>query len=952
MRIYLQLIILAVWLHFAAWGQEKKVLTHNDYDHWKTLTGLEISNDGGHVLYLANPQNQDGDLIIKNIMNGSETVIPRGAKAAFAKDNSFSVFHIEPPRVLVRQAKVEKKKKEEMPKDSLGVFVTGTREILKYDDVLSYQLPRESSPWLAFAIDFSKIIEELEDKEESPLDTLPPVPGLPEEETDTIVKEPKKEKIKQLVIKNPSAGKKHVFDYVEHYQISENGKSVIFSQEIKNEKSKKDTLSLKKLFVFDTANESLKMLDSLWGDFKQLSVSKNGDLYAWLFSADTAKTKVYDLYIHQTGRRARTHSIHAHSDNMPEGFAVSEHQQPSFSDDGRSIFFGVAPMPEEEKKDTLLDEEKYKLDIWHWQDPLLQSQQKANLQREQKRNFDAVYHLSDSRLVSLADADMPDVRRDRYNNAEKFMGLSNVPYQIEISWLGSPPQDVFLVDAKTGNRSLVLERHLGNVMFSVQGDFILYYDPEGKNWMCYSVKENIHTDLTGSLRVAFYNEENDVPAFSRPHGVAGWGEKDSFVLLYDRYDIWKVDPRGRVQPVNITGGYGRQNNIRFRYQNLDPDEYHIPTDEIILSAFNFQNKQDGFYSLNMKTLQLNRLIVEDANFAQLQKAKNSNSFIWTRSTFNEFPDLWTGNADFTERTRISDINPQQSEYLWGSVSLVEWQDFRNDTLQGLLYLPENFDPEMRYPMIVYFYERSSDGLHRYWIPSPSRSIINPSYCASNGYIVFVPDITYREGFPGQSAYNAIMSGTKAMVERYPFIDRYRMGLQGQSWGGYQIAYLVTQTNMFRAAMAGAPVSNMVSAYGGIRWSTGLSRQFQYEQTQSRIGGTLWEKPFHYIENSPVFFADKIETPLLMMHNDNDGAVPWYQGIELFVAMRRLGKPVWMLVYNGEEHNLMQWPNRMDLSIRMYQFFDHYLKDKPAPQWLLHGRPYIEKEKTDAYELVE
>lgn len=251
-------------------------------------------------------------------------------------------------------------------------------------------------------------------------------------------------------------------------------------------------------------------------------------------------------------------------------------------------------------------------------------------------------------------------------------------------------------------------------------------------------------------------------------------------------------------------------------------------------------------------------------------------------------------------------------------------------------------------MIVYFYERSSDGLYRHRIPSPSRSIINPSYCVSNGYIVFVPDIVYTTGFPGQNAYDAIVSGTQSMLERYDFIDREKLALQGQSWGGYQIAYLVTQTNMFAAAMAGAPVSNMVSAYGGIRWGSGMSRQFQYEKTQSRLGGTLWEKPFRYIENSPVFFADKVQTPLLMMHNDADGAVPWYQGIEMFMALRRLDKPVWMLVYNNEEHNLTRWPNRMDLDKRMYQFFDYYLKDAPAPAWIEEGRSFIDKEKTDAY----
>ena len=238
------------------------------------------------------------------------------------------------------------------------------------------------------------------------------------------------------------------------------------------------------------------------------------------------------------------------------------------------------------------------------------------------------------------------------------------------------------------------------------------------------------------------------------------------------------------------------------------------------------------------------------------------------------------------------------------------------------------------------------------IPSPSRSIINIPWCTSNGYVVFVPDIIYQVGYPGQSAYDAIVSGTMAMTERYPFIDKDNMGLQGQSWGGYQVAWLITQTNMFDAAMAGAPVSNMTSAYGGIRWGSGMSRMFQYERTQSRIGGTLWEKEDLYIENSPLFHVPRIETPVLIMHNDNDGAVPWYQGIEYFVALRRLQKPSWMLTYNNEQHNLTKWPNRIDLSIRMMQFFDHYLKDQPMPEWMKEGVPAIEKGEMNGYELLQ
>jgi dipeptidyl aminopeptidase/acylaminoacyl peptidase len=303
-----------------------------------------------------------------------------------------------------------------------------------------------------------------------------------------------------------------------------------------------------------------------------------------------------------------------------------------------------------------------------------------------------------------------------------------------------------------------------------------------------------------------------------------------------------------------------------------------------------------------------------------------------------------------KRERISDANPQQENFIWPKVQMVEWTSFSGEKLKGLLYVPENLDPGKKYPMMVYFYERNAENIYRHQHPAPSRSTINKPLYTSNGYVVFVPDITYKEGYPGQSAYNAIVSGTQHVINTFPFIDEKRMALQGQSWGGYQIAYLITQTDLYAAAMAGAPVSNMTSAYGGIRWQTGLSRMFQYEQTQSRIGGTLWDKPLHYIENSPVFYAPKVNTPLLMMHNDNDGAVPWYQGIEYFVALRRLNKPVWMLSYNDEPHNLnaSSWANRVDLSKRMFQFFNHYLKGEAMPEWMEKGVPAIEKGENLGY----
>ena len=260
----------------------------------------------------------------------------------------------------------------------------------------------------------------------------------------------------------------------------------------------------------------------------------------------------------------------------------------------------------------------------------------------------------------------------------------------------------------------------------------------------------------------------------------------------------------------------------------------------------------------------------------------------------------------------------------------------------------NFDSTKSYPLMVYFYELYSDRLHSHYIPKPTASIIYATEYASAGYVVFMPDIRYKEGHPANSAYDCIMSGTDKVLSLYSNIDSTKMALQGQSWGGYQTAQLITMTNRYKAAMAGAPVSNMFSAYGGMRWGSGLNRQFQYEKTQSRIGYTIWEKPELYVENSPLFHLPNVTTPLLIMHNDEDGAVPWYQGIELFTGLKRLNKTAWMLNYNGDDHNLMKNANRIDLSIRMRQFFDHYLMDKPAPEWMEKGIPAIDKGKKLGY----
>ncbi|MDZ7648615.1 MAG: prolyl oligopeptidase family serine peptidase [Cytophagales bacterium] len=411
--------------------------------------------------------------------------------------------------------------------------------------------------------------------------------------------------------------------------------------------------------------------------------------------------------------------------------------------------------------------------------------------------------------------------------------------------------------------------------------------------------------------------------------------------------MWAFDPQNKKAPVNLTK-VGRQQKIVFRNIKLDPETRFIdPNQELVISAFNETTKAAGYYKLSLKDGKLTKLLMEDYRFGGIVKAKQANQILFTRESFREFPDVWTADLNLSAPKKISLANPQMKNYLWGSVELVSWTSLDNIPLQGLLYKPENFDPKKKYPIIVYFYERESDNIHGHITPNPLRSSINRTTYVSDGYLVFVPDIIYKIGFPGESAHNCIMPGITQLISK-GFVDEKNIGIQGHSWGGYQTAYLITRTDMFKAAEAGAPVANMISAYGGIRWESGMSRMFQYEKSQTRLGGSLWEKPMLYIENSPIFFADKIKTPLLLLHNDADGAVPWYQGIEMYMAMRRLDKPVWMLNYNGEPHWPVKRENRMDFQIRMKQFFDHYLKNAALPPWMNEGVPAIEKGITKGY----
>ena len=452
-------------------------------------------------------------------------------------------------------------------------------------------------------------------------------------------------------------------------------------------------------------------------------------------------------------------------------------------------------------------------------------------------------------------------------------------------------------------------------------------------------------NLTAKINASF-QQNNDTPDLPGAYGTAGWTADDRSVLLYDQFDIWEVKPDGSGAR-NITGGEGRKASIAFRYRSMDPEERTIPaTKPLLLSATDDRTRATGFYRLaNLTTTAApQKVVMLDKAFGAVNKAKNADTVVFTLSRFEEFPDIWASDTSFKDMKKISTVGAQLSQFTWGKSELIEYINADGQKLRAILTKPDDFDPKKKYPLMVYIYEELTQGLHSFNAPNVSTSINIPRY-VSNGYVMLRPDIVYTTGYPGEAAEKCVIPAVNTVVAQ-GYIDPKRIGIQGHSWGGYQITHLITRTNLFAAVQAGASVSNMISAYGGIRWGTGMSRAFQYERTQSRIGAPPWDAPLQFIENSPIFWVKKIQTPYLTIHNDEDDAVPWYQGIEFITALRRLGKEGYMFNYNGERHGLRNRDNMKHWTVHMDEFFDHYLLGKPRPEWMDKGVPFLERGKRD------
>jgi dipeptidyl aminopeptidase/acylaminoacyl peptidase len=936
--IKFHLAILLCCISAFALAQEKRALNHQDYDGWESVSSEKISKSGKWIGYTVNPQDGDGRLEIVSHQNQDQRfIVPRGSQWVFSNNSQFAIGKINPQSDTVHFLKLKKKKSDELPKDSVFIMNLANGEIQKLARVKSFAVPSKKGNWVA--VHFEKDLPKKAEKKETG-DTTKVDGSKPEK--------PKKTDGTKLLVKDLEGSQSYEFDRIKSYGFSENGDYLFYT------KAEEDTLKNAGIFLLELKTGVSKLIDEGKTEYVSTVFSPENKYLAFLTTEDSVKSKkpYYDLYLFDIVKE-KNQKIASKGTTGINGM-VSKNGRLFFSSDENRLFFGSAPdylAFEYEDDTTILDEDRVSLDIWGWQDAEIQPMQLRNKNREQNKSFLAIYNIKSKSITAVGDESVSQFAIDKKVKNQFALGFDDSPYRRNYSWDIQIGSDLYLVDMTTGSKSLIKKDVPGNPRLSPEGKYVYWYDERDSSWVAYDIKLKSFNNLTQNIESNFYDELHDSPSLPSSNGAGGWVKGDLAFLVYDRYDIWKIDPTGKSAPINLTKAEGKKQKIIFRREQVDNEEESIdPTKPLILSAFHEINKKNGYFKGDINgTNSPQSIIFSDHRYSGLTKAESSDKMIVRRSTFQEYSDIYATDMNMSDLVQISHANPQQSQIKWGSVELVNYLANDGVPLQGLLFKPDGFDPNKKYPMLVYFYERNSDGLHSYRAPAPSASTINIPYFVSNDYLVFVPDIKYDLGLPGPSAYNCIIPGVQTLVAR-GYVDASNMAIQGQSWGGYQVAYLITKTNMFKAAGAGAPVVNMTSAYGGIRWGTGMSRMFQYEQTQSRIGGTLWDKPLYYIENSPLFTMDRVNTPVLIMHNDEDGSVPWYQGIEMFMALKRLNKPAWLLQYNGEDHNLRLRKNRKDLSIRLSQFFDYYLKGAPAPLWMTEGLPAVEKGRTLKYEL--
>ncbi len=875
-------------------AQDKKALTVEDMMKFRQINSPLISNDGAWVVYTAKPDRGDPEVVVRSTTGSTEFIMKQAEKPVISENSNWLAAVKTPPAEVALKAKKDKE-----PKTGMILLNTSTGSQHTIDSVKTFQFSNDCR-WMLHQHfrDSTLVLHSLEGEDSASFRRVT----------------------------------EFAFDSLSHY----------LAFVVEDTGTYGNGLYIKDLEAFSEEAVPVYADSSTWAG--ELSWNNLTGQLAFLAGKSGKKGRKENASLQLWPSEDKNYTVLADSD-LQEGWKIHPANHLEWSKDGTKLFLGIKPDSEiippkaEEEADsakqlydleTILSDRG--VDVWHWNDPYINTHQKKLWKKEKDRVYTGVYHLPHKKFIALADREMPEL--DYQSGNTLLLGSSMLPYAKRATWDGRY-RDYFLVDTESGIKKKILEEQEHTVSLSPDGKFLVYY--REKHWHLLNTATLEPGCLTDGIEVPFADEDWDYPADVPGYGTGGWLDRSSGVLIYDKFDIW-LFPTNGGEAICLTEGLGRQEQYQFRIRKLDKKkEYFEPKETIYLSAYNDQKKNTALFSMKAGLTGLEKIFEGQKKYSLIAKAKEADKLIFTRQSYTEFPDLWVSDLKFKKPVKISDVNPQVKEFAWGKAELVEWNSIDGTPLQGILIKPENAEPGKKYPVLVYYYRFFTNRLYDFNHVAVNHRPCFPFY-ASNGYAIFLPDIRFDVGTPGYSATKCLVPGVQKLIDM-GVANPDAICLHGHSWSGYQTAFAITQTDIFTCAIAGAPVSNMTSAYSGIRWESGLARQFQYEKSQSRIGGSLWDSRDKYIENSPVFFADRINTPLLIQFGDEDGAVPWYQGIELYLAMRRLGKDCIFLQYQGEGHHLKKYANKLDYTLKFKEYLDHYLKGEPAADWIKEGVPY-------------
>jgi dipeptidyl aminopeptidase/acylaminoacyl peptidase len=868
-------------------SQPTRTLKGDDVAMWESLGGSRLSNDGAWFACTISRVEGDGRMVIRETWGERSWVTANANLPLFSEDSKFAVYSIG-----YGESETERMRKENKPiENTLGVRNLEDGSLRLIDSVQAFSVTKNG---FLLAHRYRG-----RSKQSGGSD---------------------------LLVSALSGSNELTIGNVRSYSPSSDGRFVLVVIESDSGNNGIQLVSL----------EEWRITTIEWGkdNYRGITWNRGGTAFAFI-KGTTHRDKDGDWNVVVIVKDALKPSAKTILDpkrlnGAPEGLRIVEHRPLSLSDDASTVLFGMQVWSDrkpEENKDQSPD-----VDVWHWLDIFVQPRQRITAQADKNRSM--LFAWKEDTLLQISDDKARDVAISR--DLSRVLLRDETAYRVAHS-SGTVHSDFYVVDVATGSRRKVLENVQFAPAFSHSGSYITHFDE--RHWWIVDLNSMARRNITGATRTAFHNTDWDYTA-PQPNPAAPpvWFADDAAVMFFDNFDAWIYRPISGSF-VKVTSGSNAKKIHRYVPVGVDP-EVQAPRlgKDVWFSVRDWNSKATG-YTRWRETGNID-VPIEQENISSLQQAANADVFTYTYQTAVQSPNFFAFDVPSGKTVQLTETNPQQRDFAWTRSELISYRSKWGKELHGVLLYPANYDPRLQYPMIVYIYERLSNGLNSYPMPS-NRNAYNQNWFTQNGYFVYMPDLTYRDGNPGISAKECIEPALDAVFAK-GIVDRKRVGLMGHSWGGYQTAFLVGASNYFAAGVAGAPLTNLISMYGSIYWNSGTPDQELLETGQGRLIGPYWEDLERYIANSPIFQAQNIKVPLLIAFGDNDGAVDWNQGVEMYITMRRLAKEVIMLVFPGENHGLARRPNQIDYAKRVRHFFDVHLKGARPDEWLKEGVPFLRR----------